>query len=44
MMVYDSAKEMAEVLGRLDENSFIKEQEEDLKCFSEKVKHLLEIF
>jgi len=39
-MVYDSEKEMEEVIGRLDENVFIQQQLEDLQIFKEQVNSL----
>ncbi len=36
-MVYDNAEEMKEVLGNINDNSFIKEQKKQLKLFIEKI-------
>jgi hypothetical protein len=43
-MVYDSEKEMNNVLGKLDDNSFINQQKEELKEFRQKVNELRTIF
>ena len=41
-MVYESELEMEKVVGRLDENSFIKQQEEEVKAFKNQVALLKE--
>lgn len=38
-MPYDSPEEMDEVVGKLEDNSFIKEQKEALKLFEKRVEH-----
>ena len=43
-MVYDSDAEMNKVLGRLEDNSFIREQQGELEAFSKKINSLLEKF
>lgn len=43
-MVYDSEKEMDEVIGRLDENVFIQQQQEELEHFKEQVQYITENF
>jgi hypothetical protein len=40
-MVYDTQKEMDKVLGKLDDNSFIKEQQEENLAFAKKVEEVL---
>ena len=39
-MVYENEKEMGNVLGKLADNSFIKQQKEELKEFREKVNEI----
>ncbi len=39
-MVYDNDEEMKQVLGNVDDNSFIKEQKKQLKLFIEKVEQV----
>jgi hypothetical protein len=41
-MVYESELEMEKVVGRLNENSFIKQQEEEVQAFKSKVAGLKE--
>ncbi|MGI8950712.1 MAG: DUF4954 family protein [Chitinophagaceae bacterium] len=36
-LVYDNQKEMEKVMGKLEENSFINQQREELKLFKEKI-------
>lgn len=43
-MVYDNEDEMNEVIGRLDENVFIQQQEEELKRFRKQVHSIIESF
>lgn len=43
-MVYDSQEEIESVLGTLDNNSFIKQQNEELETFRTEVNNLLNIF
>jgi hypothetical protein len=43
-MVYDSEKEMEAVIGKLEDNSFIKQQNEELTSFRKRVKDLQTIF
>jgi hypothetical protein len=40
-MIYDSTEEMEEVIGKLEENSFLKQQEEELATFRGKIKNLM---
>jgi hypothetical protein len=40
-MVYDSAEEMEEVIGRLDDNPFLKQQEDELVQFRKRIEKLL---
>jgi hypothetical protein len=40
-MVYDSEKEMEAVVGKLEDNSFINQQNEELATFSKRVQNLL---
>ena len=40
-MVYENEKEMNKVIGTLDENSFINEEEEKLRQFRKKVNSLI---
>jgi hypothetical protein len=42
-MVYDSQEEMDEVIGKLEENPFLKQQEEELAGFRKKIEKLLVI-
>ena len=39
-MVYDNDDEMKQVLGNIDDNSFIREQKKQLKQFIEKIEHV----
>lgn len=39
-MVYDTEKEMESVIGRLKDNSFILQQQEEAKAFTKLVKHI----
>ncbi len=41
-MVYESEMEMEKVVGRLDENSFIIQQQEEVRAFKEQVTMLKE--
>ena len=41
-MVYDTEAEMEQVLGRMDDNAFIQEQQEALSSFEERMNHLLD--
>ena len=41
-MVYDTEAEMEQVLGRMDDNAFIQEQQEALSSFEESMNHLLD--
>jgi len=43
-MVYETQKEMDKVLGTLDENSFIKQQEKEFHEFKKQVSHLSKLF
>ncbi|HYM93175.1 MAG TPA: DUF4954 domain-containing protein, partial [Chitinophagaceae bacterium] len=43
-MVYDSQKEMDKVIGKLDDNSFINQQKEELKEFRKKINEITETF
>ena len=43
-MVYDSRKQMEAVIGKLDENSFIKRKITEMKNYREKTKDLLKKF
>ncbi len=43
-MVYDTEKEMEEVIGKLEDNSFILQQQEELTVFREQIKKLTEQF
>jgi len=40
-MVYDTDAEMEKVIGKLKDNSFIRQQQEELKDFRQKVNHLI---
>jgi hypothetical protein len=40
-MVYDSKEEMEEVIGKIEDNVFLKQQEEDLAVFREKIEKLM---
>jgi hypothetical protein len=40
-MVYDSEKEMEAVVGKLEDNSFINQQNEELATFRKRVQNLL---
>jgi hypothetical protein len=40
-MVYEDEKEMEKVIGRLDENGFIRHQEQELDAFVREVKGIL---
>ena len=41
-MVYENEKEMGNVLGRLDDNSFILQQKDEMKQFRIKVQEIIE--
>ncbi len=41
-MVYDTEAEMEQVLGRIDDNAFIQEQQEALSSFEGRMNHLLD--
>src|SRR5215203_438108 len=43
-MVYDNRKQMETVIGKLDENSFIKKQIAEMKSYRERAKELLKKF
>ena len=43
-MLYDNQKEMEKVIGKLDDNSFILQQEEELKEFRKLVNEIMERF
>jgi hypothetical protein len=43
-MMYDTEEEMNKVLGRLDENSFIQQQNIEAAEFENKVKNLIQVF
>lgn len=43
-MVYDTQQEMEKVMGKLSDNSFIREQQEELTAFREKIKNLQTVF
>ena len=43
-MVYTSQKQMDKVLGKLDENSFIKQQEDEFRQFKKQVNALVRLF
>ena len=43
-MVYDNRKQMEEVIGKLDENSFIKKKIAEMKNYREKTKILMKKF
>jgi hypothetical protein len=43
-MVYDSEQEMNEVMGALDDNSFIRSQKEELESFRSRIQHINEKF
>ena len=43
-MVYESIGEMTEVIGKLEENSFIKAQIEELKIFKTEINSLKKKF
>jgi len=43
-MVYTSQKQMDKVLGKLDENSFIKQQEDEFRQFKKQVNALVRSF
>ena len=43
-IVYDTAQEMDKVVGRFEDNSFIKQQKEALKIFRKKVQHVITKF
>jgi len=43
-MLYDTQKEMEKVVGKLSDNSFIKQQEEELKIFRKRVNAISEQF
>jgi NTP pyrophosphatase (non-canonical NTP hydrolase) len=40
-MVYDNEEEMTEVMGKLSDNSFIRDQQKELEAFSRKVTALV---
>ncbi|HWB25737.1 MAG TPA: DUF4954 family protein [Chitinophagaceae bacterium] len=43
-MVYSTEKEMEEVLGKLENNSFIRQQQQELVTFTQKINKLITIF
>ena len=43
-MVYDTQEEMEKVMGKLSDNSFIREQQEELVAFQKKIKTLQTVF
>ena len=43
-MVYDNRKQMENVIGKLDDNSFIKKKIAEMKSYREKAKELLRKF
>ena len=43
-MTYDDMKEMEEVLGKLEDNIFLQNQEEELKAFRLQVENTLKLF
>ena len=43
-MVYDNQEEMNEVVGKLDENAFIQQQEEEFSVFKSEVTRTLKTF
>jgi hypothetical protein len=43
-MVYDTEKEMEQVIGKLADNSFIRQQEEELTAFTEKIRQVKKTF
>ena len=42
-MVYDNEEEMLNVLGRLEDNSFIRDQKDDLERFRARVRSALDL-
>ena len=43
-MVYDTQEEMENVMGKLSDNSFIREQQEELVAFQKKIKTMQTVF
>ena len=43
-MVYETQEQMNKVLGKLDENSFIKQQREEFQQFKKQVNGLVRLF
>jgi hypothetical protein len=43
-MVYDSEKEMEQVIGKLKDNSFIKQQQEELPQFERRLNEVSRLF
>ena len=43
-MTYDDMKEMEEVLGKLEDNIFLQNQEEELKAFRLQIENTLKLF
>ena len=43
-MVYDNRKQMEAVIGKLDDNNFIKKQIAEMKSYRERAKELLKKF
>ena len=43
-MVYETKKEMQQVLGKLEENTFIQQQEEELKMFRKQANSIIKAF
>ena len=43
-MVYTTQRQMDSVLGKLDENSFIKQQEKEFLQFKKQVSNLVQLF
>ena len=43
-MIYESGSEMDSVVGSLEENSFIKQQQTELKAFKKEVKKIIARF
>ena len=43
-MVYETQEQMDKVLGKLDENAFVNQQEKEFEKFKKDVKTLVELF
>ena len=43
-MVYETQEQMDKVLGRLDENAFIRQQEKEFEQFKSEVSGLIKLF